>query len=456
MLKPCVAILGSVSLRAVNQRPRDVQCGVGSLILPRQRTASVSNWLGRWLIMLVASTSGVFAWGADAPSQTARPIVIANPSRLAPQPLAATRTPLGVPNDYKPWIVRLRDGQLMIVAFCFGGIPDTKLPPGAPYREHAVFWRSSDGGRTWSEREERPDVRGREFALTCLSDGTLIMPCQIQGNDAENESGYTYSKLFRSTNNGQTWTEQRIGPEGFPEKASTSLDWTPLELPDPDRPGNTMVQLGVAMQHGKDAAASHVFLWRSRDSGLTWDKSLKPDTQGWSDVDGFFSQSTTYRTVTGALLHPVRVDATGPHWKLPAFAEPKQRSGDQDDRSMLWKSDDGGRSWHKHATDGRFGSYGEMYPRFLRLQDGRLLLTFTARSNPTDGFAIGLRALLSYDDGETWDFDHDRLVIGDINIGKSGGGFGNTVQLDDGSLVSVHSYRGQDSKTHVETVRWKL
>ena len=38
----------------------------------------------------------------------------------------------------------------------------------------------------------------------------------------------------------------------------------------------------------------------------------------------------------------------------------------------------------------------------------------------------------------------------------SGGGFGNTVQADDGTLVTAYSYRGSDGNTHVEVVRWNL
>ena len=41
-------------------------------------------------------------------------------------------------------------------------------------------------------------------------------------------------------------------------------------------------------------------------------------------------------------------------------------------------------------------------------------------------------------------------------VGPSGGGFGNTIQLDDGTLVSCYSYRGKDGATHVEAVRWRL
>lgn len=38
----------------------------------------------------------------------------------------------------------------------------------------------------------------------------------------------------------------------------------------------------------------------------------------------------------------------------------------------------------------------------------------------------------------------------------SGGGFGNTVQLEDGMLATAYSYRDGEEKTHVEVMRWWL
>jgi len=38
----------------------------------------------------------------------------------------------------------------------------------------------------------------------------------------------------------------------------------------------------------------------------------------------------------------------------------------------------------------------------------------------------------------------------------SGGGFGNTVQLPSGQLVSAYTYRGEDGNVHAEVVRWAL
>ncbi len=385
------------------------------------------------------------------PSKSHQPIKVLHPKNFSGADVDAVRTPLGIPNDYKPWIAKLNRGQLFIVAFCFGA-----LEGESGYNERAVFWRSRDGGKTWGARQERRDVRGREFALNVLHDGTLLMPCHLLAQDQANGAGYTHSKLFRSTDRGATWSEIRVGPGGFPPNAQTATDWTTFELPDPERLGKYVTYFGVSMQHGGADAPANVRLWRSRDGGATWDKTLRPDTGGWSDVDGFFSQSVTHRMRTGKLLHVVRVDRTGPHWHIRNTPKKLEKeSGDQGDRMMLWESHDAGRTWRRHNQHGTFGAYGEMYPRFLQLSDGRVLLTFTVRSNSTDGHALGLRAIVS-EDGESFDFTHDRLVIDAQNVGASGGGFGGTVEVDGGKLVSVYSYRGEDGKTHIEAVRWAL
>ena len=98
-------------------------------------------------------------------------------------------------------------------------------------------------------------------------------------------------------------------------------------------------------------------------------------------------------------------------------------------------------------------------PKRLRpyfLHDRRLLLTFTVRSRRPP---LGVRAILGEElnDGFRFDFDHDRLMLDTKTPSdkSQGGGFGPTVQLDDGTLVTSYSYRGEDNKTHVEVVRWR-
>ena len=75
------------------------------------------------------------------------------------------------------------------------------------------------------------------------------------------------ARFFGRSTRGDSWTEERVGPDGFPDRAVTLTDWTALELPDPQRPGKTLVQLGVSIFQGGELAPANVFLWRSGDSG---------------------------------------------------------------------------------------------------------------------------------------------------------------------------------------------
>ena len=105
-----------------------------------------------------------------------------------------------------------------------------------------------------------------------------------------------------------------------------------------------------------------------------------------------------------------------------------------------------------------------MYPSVLRMQDGRLLLTFTERAAvPPHVPPLGVHAVLGVEeeDGFRFDFEQDRIIIDAKTPLEqySGGGFGPTVQLDDGTLVTSYSYAGPGewpTDFHCEVVRWRL
>lgn len=372
---------------------------------------------------------------------TSLPIRVHNPRRLGTWQIAAERIALG--EAYKPSLARLADGELVMV-----GLYQDQLG-GGKLREWAGLWRSADGGRTWTERVEAEGLLGREQWLTATRDGTLLATSHLLAADVRNPDGYSHSYLHRSTDGGRSWERTRIGPEGFPAKASTTLSRNVVEMPD----GTLLLGVGVnELDMGRLA-----WLWRSTDGGRTWDKSRGQVTLGtyqgrpYHNWDGFFSEDFSYLTVAGKLLHFLRCGPPSPMYPMnDGRAVP---SGDDGiDRMLRCESSDGGASWSDLADH---GDYGVHYPRVLRLGDGRLLLTFTQRSVT---HPIGLQAVLSHDDGATWDFANDRIVIeARTPWGQpQGGGFGNTIELADGLLVSCYTYRAADGKTYLEVVRWRL
>jgi len=385
----------------------------------------------RKIPLLIVLVSFV-AWAA---ADTSLPIRVVNPKALPGWTIPAERIAIGP--GYKPCLALLPDGELVMVAL----FNDRS---GGKFREWTGLWRSSDGGKTWSERVEITDMIGREQYLTCTSDGTLFATCHLLPQDVNNKDGYTHSYVHRSTDEGRTWERTRIAAEGM---RLTHSSRNVVEMPD----GTLLLGAGISGLPGRTA----LFLV-SKDHGKSWQagevvKLGKYQGKEYSNWDAFFSEDFTYLAKSGKLLHWIRCGPPSPMHPMND-GRPVVTGDDSVDRTMWCESTDGGMTW---SDVGDFGDYARMYPRALRLADGRLLMTYTQRGVI---YPIGLRAQLSYDDGDTWDFEFDQIVIeGKTPWGAAqGGGFGNTLQLADGTLVSCYSYRGTDNGTHIEVVRWRL
>jgi len=388
------------------------------------------------------------------------PILVSNPRRLPGWTLPAQRISLG--KGYKPTMALLPDGSLVVLTLYMrrgipeDGIPDSEappwwtwddtLPPGKCH-EYNRLWRSADGGKTWTGGEEVKDMIAREQWLTCTSKGTLFSTSHLLSFDVSNEEGYTNSWLHRSTDGGKTWQGTRLSiegdlREGMPAEAGTNASRNVVELED-----GTLL-LGVSINNSNVA-----YMWRSTDNGETWDKTLRSRIEGYYDnADGFYAEDFTYLTDSGELLHWCRVGHPSPMTSM-ADGRAVPSGSDQCDRMMWTVSTDFGATWGQ-VTD--FFDYGQMYPRVLKLADGRLLMTFTQRGLKPP---FGLRAIMSYDDGATWNLDDDQLIIDGFTAWgyASGGGFGNTVQLADGSLVSCYSYDPHgDHQYQFDVIRWNL
>jgi len=118
-----------------------------------------------------------------------------------------------------------------------------------------------------------------------------------------------------------------------------------------------------------------------------------------------------------------------------------------DGRDHLWQavSDDRGATWHDLKDTGVQGHP----PDLLRLQDGRLLLSLGFRHLPP-----GIRAVVSRDGGATWDLQHVWSL-------RSGGGsndlgYPHSVQLRDGTVVTVYYFAEPGGMQYIACTRWKV
>lgn len=370
---------------------------------------------------------------ADQQGPVSDSVAIANPKTLPAGPIACQRVAVGAPDDYKPCIAKLPSGELLLVTF------HQHRRDGGKVIEQMLLFRSADGGRSWSGPQEL-DLLGREPYLSVTGDGTIFITGHLLAQDIRNPYGYTHGYLHRSTDGGKSWHSIRIESENVKPGAGNHTSRNVLQLGD----GSLLVGVDY------DGGGGPYFVWHSTDGGRTWDKTQRCRPHDFESVYGFFGGETwLWQARSGRIWALVRVDSN----ELPIQGKPIKSKNDQSDHFIAYSSDDQGRTFGRIRD---LGDYGEMYMSILRLADKRLLLTFTVRDlHPP----LGVRAIPGVEtaDGFAFDFAHDRIML-DTKTGDryQGGGFGPTVQLDDGTLVTSCSYRGADDKTHLEVIRWHL
>lgn len=387
---------------------------------------------------------------ADDAKDPSSPIRVLRPKQF-PESLPAERIEIGP--GYKPSLARLPNGNLILIFFTW------QRTDG--YHEYSFLCRSTDDGQTWSgphrvELQPGRDLLGRENWLSIIDDGTphgiLFTTNHIIRADSQNPTpGTCRATINRSTDGGVTWS-QTILPTTWSHTSRNVI-----QLPD-----------GTLKVGANDVTGGNNRWLISTNAGKDWTESELelPSYTNYAgqrfDYDnevGFFQESFTYVNQNGELLQWIRLDRNSPMF---AMHDEKPTGNDNTDRTIFTKSADGGVSWSDiqdcPGYTGNLESYGQMYPRVMRLQDGRLLMTFTNRSLVPP---LGLRAVLSEDGGDTFNFQHDHLIIDEKTAPgwTSGGGFGNTIQLPNGSFISCYSYATTpqgNEHPHVEVVHWKL
>jgi hypothetical protein len=113
----------------------------------------------------------------------------------------------------------------------------------------------------------------------------------------------------------------------------------------------------------------------------------------------------------------------------------------------LYASHNDGLTWAHHARPVPDTGHNGNPPTLLRLQDGRLCLTYGYRAEP-----FGIRARIGSPDGSAWS---EPIVLRDDG-GNADLGYPRTVQRPDGTLVTAYYFNdAPDGERYIAATLWE-
>jgi hypothetical protein len=313
-----------------------------------------------------------------------------------------------------------------------------------------VLW-SNDHGATWSkpkyvhtDAQGKPDT-GMGVGLTYLGKGKALS---------------TAGRRWYSNDYGESWTDYGVLPT-LPDGAAWN-GWDPMFV---DRDPAThaikrLVETGYSMDTARwesngGPGYSKGHLRASADEGRTWtDARRVPEWDGASEI-------TIVRAADGNLVAACRTD------KPQSIKE----TLDHYEGVAVSLSRDDGKTW---SALNRLYAWGRHHPSLVLMPDGTLVMTYVVRKGYTDspeGFPqFGIEAVLSRDNGQTWDLDHRYVLHWWTGNRKGANGWWpssqatSTVLLPEGALLTAFGtgYRSQPNEQNLPAPRdvglvlWRL
>lgn len=341
-----------------------------------------------------------------------------------------------------PHLVSLREDCWVLVFNRAPRRPFLLHPPQDPHYYNVIL-RSADQGETWTEPQVAPnyDWYGVECAgLTPLADGRLML----------NQWRFRWLPVDLA----------RKQPDAaaflFPEDWATHLPADPELSPVQPYPDDIAQRITWARANGG------AFVHFSDDDGKTWKDTVQLDTTPYC---GGYGMRGGVQLPNGEILLPLsdvpnyrtvflmRSSDGGKSWHSPRlvaqveglfFEEPTLLLLPNGKLLMLLRentthflyqtsSEDGGDHWSPVTQTPIWG-----YPaHLLLLPDERILCVYGYRRPP-----YGIRAVLSLDNGQTWNVEETLILRDDLPNGDLG--YPSSVLGVDGSILTV--YYGQDSE----------
>jgi len=339
------------------------------------------------LIGLVLVALSVLAWGdisvIKEGEQTTLP---AERSNMLPAP-----TPESGMKHAAVWygrggatVQRASNGDL----YCMGNI------------QGPILLHSSDGGVNWTSTVVDIEAWGSVIAFSILKDDSMLLVFEPPGDS--HRVVYT----GRSTDYGKSWRTQRMRLDLGAFTHVSGKDGNVVELPD----GTLLVGLQLWGGLGSEGpivseGQAQAFVFQSTDGGQTWSRSGQIATS--------VRHTRLVRLASGKLLACV--------YKPEAS------------NLFVVESADDGRTW---SNERELAVEGPGLGDLTVLKDGTVVLAYLYKYDPAHELRTeGVRAIVSYDEGMTW--QQDVYVLGHWGTGGYGGYLPGSIALADGKLLSA-------------------
>ena len=339
------------------------------------------------------------------------------------------------PTMYHGWptLARRKNGQLLLV--CSGGREGHVCPFG-----RVELMTSDDGGNSWTYPRVLLDgpIDDRDAGVMETAKGTLLVTTftslayEPMLAKAEKDGSWEKDRLARwQAANNRLSAERRKQDLGVWMIRSTDDGVTWSERYDclVDSPhGPIQLADGRLLYAGKDLwrQGERVGFCESTDDGQTWKWLAQiPVRDGDSHTE--YHELHAVETADGRIVCHVR-----------------NHNKASDRETLQCESSDGGKTWSKPKTIGVWG----LPSHLMRLKDDRLLMTYGHRRAP-----LGNQARVSTDHGRTW--SEPIILSGDGITGDLG--YPSTVELDDGTLVTVwYEVMKGSPRAVLRQAKWKL
>jgi hypothetical protein len=312
---------------------------------------------------------------------------------------------------------------------------------GCDYPHRAMVIFSGDHGVTWStpkhvhvDEKRMPDV-GLSTGLTYLGNGR-VMATEALKHWVSNDYGETWASIANPpASNGNAWYE-----------------WDPLLVDKDPKTGAVARLMSFGSDNLQPDGHFQGYVRFSTDEGRTWNHEIKvPELYA-------VNEAALVRVRNGDIVAACRTD------------NPQRFKNEIDHYGGLGVSlsKDNGNTWSKRNMLFEFGRH---HPSMVLLPNGDLVMTYVVRKGyvaTPDGFPrFGIEAVVSHDQGQTWDLDHGYLLHTWVGRRKGPNAWWpssqatSTILLPDGSLLTAFGsgYRSesgpQNRPRDVGLVLWR-